>query len=103
MNRYKYSTMVEATNDLNQRGYHHTFKFDDHRLICLQNKKEYNSEQVVIDEQYRFEGMTNPSDNSIVFAVNCNDQIKGTVVSAYGPYANAALMQFMDDLKTQTV
>ena len=41
------------------------------------------------DEFHRFEGMSNPDDNSIVFAISSNDGIKGTLVDAYGMYADS--------------
>jgi hypothetical protein len=103
MDKSKHKTLVNATNDLNSRGYDNTFKFENGKLICFQNDKPYGPNDIVIEEQYRFEGMTNPSDSSIVFAVKCKDGVKGTVVSAYGPYANADLLQFMDELEINTV
>jgi len=42
-----------------------------------------------VDEFHRFEGMSNPDDNSIVFAISSDDGIKGTLVDAYGIYADS--------------
>jgi hypothetical protein len=40
-----------------------------------------------VDEFYRFEGMTNPDDSSILFAISSSDGLKGTLGDAYGVYA----------------
>ena len=38
---------------------------------------------------YRFEGESNPDDMSILYAIEANDGISGTISSAYGTYADA--------------
>ena len=53
-------------------------------------------EDFMIDEFYRFEGMSNPSDNSIVYAISSKAGIKGVLIDAYGVYAenlNDAMIQ----------
>jgi hypothetical protein len=65
------------------------------RFIVLKNAlyapsadKIYQPEEIRIVDTYRYEGLTDPDDNSIVYALVCSDGIKGTVVDAYGVYAN---------------
>ena len=36
---------------------------------------------------HRFEGMSSTDDNSILYAISSKDGIKGTLVDAYGVYA----------------
>jgi hypothetical protein len=45
-------------------------------------------EDFTVEEFYRFEGMSNPDDNSVLFAISSDDGIKGTLVDAYGVYAD---------------
>jgi len=59
----------------------------------------YSPSEMTIVEYHRFEGMSNPSDMSIVFAVESEDGRKGTIVSTYGAYANMKLVEFMDKVK----
>ena len=42
-----------------------------------------------VDEYHRFEGASNPSDNSIVYAIHSNDGVKGVLVDAYGMYSES--------------
>jgi hypothetical protein len=44
-----------------------------------------------IVEHHRFEGETNPSDSSIIYAIESKDgAMKGVLVGAYGMYSEAA-------------
>lgn len=45
------------------------------------------SEEFNVDEVHRFEGMSSTDDNSILYAISSKDGIKGTLVDAYGIYA----------------
>ena len=41
----------------------------------------------MIDKYYRFEGMSDPGDNSIVYAISAVTGEKGVLVDAYGMYS----------------
>ncbi|MCB0640014.1 MAG: phosphoribosylpyrophosphate synthetase [Phaeodactylibacter sp.] len=95
----QYQTLVYAEDALRKRGFTHTFKFEAGKMHCLENGRSYQPQDMVISEYHRFEGMSNPSDMSILFAIICADGLKGLIVSAYGPVANMALIQFLDKVK----
>ena len=42
-----------------------------------------------VDEVHRFEGMNNPDDSAILFAVKTHTGVKGLLVDAYGAYTNS--------------
>jgi hypothetical protein len=49
------------------------------------------ADEFEINEFYRFEGVTNPSDMSIVYAVESKKHnLKGILVNAFGTYANTS-------------
>jgi len=50
---------------------------------------QLSPEKFVVDEFYRFEGMSSTDDNSIVFAISSDNGLKGVLVDAYGMYANS--------------
>ena len=52
-----------------------------------------------IDEFYRFEGASNPDDNSIVYAISSNQGIRGVLVDAYGVYSDSLTEEMIDKLK----
>lgn len=83
-----YATLSQATNDLRKRGYTHDFNVKGDCVECLALKLQLKPEQFVVDEFYRFEGMSSTDDNSIVFAITSSDGVKGVLVDAYGVYAS---------------
>ncbi len=82
-----YNTLSEAINDLRKRGYTEDFNLEPHCLVCSSSQVQYQPENFSVDEYHRFEGMSNPDDNSIVFAISSKDGVKGVLVDAYGVYS----------------
>ena len=78
-----YETLSEVMNRLNNEGYTENFKADDHCIIAIYSKKEYAPKDLNIVESYRFEGMTNPADQSELFALKTKDGLKGTLSMSY--------------------
>ena len=59
-------------------------------------------EDFTIDEYYRFEGASDPADNSIVYAISPNDSsVKGVLVDAYGVYAENITPEMARKLKVE--
>lgn len=85
--RRTYDTLSEAVNDLQKSGYVEDFQVqeDGECLFCVGRSMELSPEEFVIDEIFRFEGMTDPADESILFAISSKDNlIKGLVVNSFG-------------------
>jgi hypothetical protein len=85
--RYSYETLSEAVNDLVKRGYTVDFLLQEEKesLFCEDNSLELSPEDFTIDEVHRFEGMTDPADESIVFAVSsAKYNVKGLVINSFG-------------------
>ncbi len=97
----RYSNLVEATSSLKEKGYKDEFQYDSDNsvMISKNTEKTYSPEEMMIVEFHRFEGMSNPGDMSIIFAVECIDGNKGTILSSYGVYADLKLAEFMDRVK----
>ncbi|MBW8244347.1 phosphoribosylpyrophosphate synthetase [Muricauda oceani] len=85
MAHHDFTTLSQAVNTLTQNeGFKEDFEADESCIKALYSKKEYQPSDLVIIESYRFEGMTNPSDQSTVFAIEAKDGTKGTLVMSYG-------------------
>lgn len=84
---YSYDTLSEAVDDLIRRGYTEDFLAmeDKDCLYCNKHSLELSPDDFEIDEIYRFEGMTDPADESIVFAISSQKHnVKGTVINSFG-------------------
>lgn len=84
-----YDTLSEALQDLKLRGYNQDFNLHPEWIECPPLKLRLAPEEFHIDEVYRFEGMTNPDDSSVLYAISSTSGIKGVLVDAYGVYSNA--------------
>lgn len=94
-----YDTLSMATDGLRKRGYTTDFNLAFDKLICNKTETCLNPGEFEITEVYRFEGETNPSDESIVFAVESKDgKMKGVFVNGYGIYADPMSDEMIDKL-----
>lgn len=50
--------------------------------------KTYKPQELAIIKTYRFEGPSDPSDNSILYLIEANDGSVGYTIDAYGVYSN---------------
>jgi hypothetical protein len=86
-----YNNLVEATNDLMKRGYTENLSLEGETIDDKAKGIHMTADDFVIDEFYRFEGPSNPSDMSIVYAVTSDKyHLKGVLVNAFGTYANTS-------------
>ncbi len=83
MHKDNFDTLSQATNALTKEGYKDGFRAEGNRIIGSITSKRYLPEDLKTVKNYRFEGMTNPQDDTIVFAVEANDGHKGTLVMSY--------------------
>ena len=93
-----YDTLTEAIQDLNKEGYTEDFNLLDHGIEDQAMKVNYNPANFNIIKTYRFEGMTNPDDSSILYVIETDNGIKGTLVDAYGAYADTMSQEMIEKM-----
>ncbi len=91
-------TLADCLNKMVKDGYTEDFKVSENGMLSLQHEKLYHPEDVHIKNFFRFEGASDPADNSILYAIETNDGIKGTLTDAYGPYADPQVTKFMEEV-----
>jgi hypothetical protein len=99
---YSYDTLSEAVDDLVKRGYTADFLIETEKecLICKDNSLELPPDEFVIDEVYRFEGMSDPADESIVFAISSpKHKMKGLVINGFGAEFGYRSSKLVEHLK----
>lgn len=97
-----YDTVVGALQGLKAQGYTLDFNIAFDKLTCSQDDICFNPDQFEIVKVFRFEGATNPADEDIVYAIESKDgNIKGSITSAYGAYADGLSPEMMQKLSRQ--
>ena len=95
-----YGTLSQAIDSLKKEGYTLDFNIAGECIMCHQPLTKLSPDDFEIDKVYRFEGESNPSDESIVYAISSpNLGIKGTLVNAYGIYSDEASNALVEKLK----
>ncbi len=96
-----YGTLSETINGLKKDGYSLDFNVKQERIICHEANSVLLPEDFEIDKVYRFEGATNPDDQSILYAISSlKFGVKGVLVNGYGISADAATDAIIDRLQT---
>lgn len=93
------ASVTEAITLLEADGYR-SDSFSDGTVRCHACGLPHQPAQLVVRHTFRFEGDTDPGDEAIVLGVECPVcEIRGIVVSAYGPDASPefiALLRHLD-------
>jgi hypothetical protein len=95
-----YITLSETLNDLRKEGYTEDFNLCTNRLECRNGKIKVFADDFKVDKFYRFEGESNPSDSSILYAISSDRLgLKGVLVNAYGIYSEPLTDEMVERLK----
>lgn len=90
--------MAALINKLTVDGYVDQFRVEKGKLVSMDDKKSFKPKDIKAANFYRFEGISNPDDMSIIYAIETNDGHKGTLTDAYGRYADEEVGKFMQDV-----
>lgn len=92
-------TLSLCLNKLLSDGYTENFMATDKGIQSVKSNTIYNPGQINVVDFYRFEGASDPADNSILYAIETNDGTKGTLIDAYGMYADTKVNNFMKEVE----
>ena len=79
---------IDLIRKYEDEGFTHDFRHDSGKLIDFKTENAYAPGDIKTINEHRYEGMSNPSDLSILYAMEMNDGTKGTFLMAYGPKAD---------------
>tara|TARA_R110002072_G_scaffold172324_5_gene326364 strand:+ start:3109 stop:3480 length:372 start_codon:yes stop_codon:yes gene_type:complete len=97
-----YNTLSEAISDFQQKGYTVDFNLTENHLESKSIKQKWKAEELTVVKFYRFEGESNPSDNSILYIIETKDGKKGLLVDSYGAQRGAISSELIQKLKMDT-
>ena len=89
----------ECLDNLEAQGFRDEYKLENGQLHCLTTGKTFLPRDVKAVNFYRFEGVSDPDDMAILYAIETTDGRKGTLIDAYGYYADEEISGFMHDVE----
>lgn len=92
--------MLTVIAQLRKEGCKLDFRVTEEGMLStMDGKEKYSPEQVRIVNFYRFEGESNPDDMSILYVLETDTGLKGTVSDAYGTYSDETIESFMKQVQ----
>lgn len=96
----KYDTLSQAVNDLQKKGYKLSFELSEKALECKEMDKSFTPENFEIIAFHRFDGMTSPGDESVLYVIESEKgKFKGLLIDAYGVYSDSLSFEMVKKLK----
>ncbi|GAA4467536.1 hypothetical protein GCM10023093_23630 [Nemorincola caseinilytica] len=96
-----YGTLSETINALKGLGYTSDLNVREECLVCHSTNTVLSPDDFQIDKVYRFEGMSNPDDQSILYAISSERfALKGILVNGYGVSADEMPAKLVEKLQT---
>ncbi|PKA82090.1 hypothetical protein ATE92_0215 [Ulvibacter sp. MAR_2010_11] len=94
-----YSSLSVAIEALQKEGYTADFNLIEKGVECKKYKTQWEAGELEVTGFYRFEGMTDPGDNTILYLIETNDGKKGLLVDAYGADTGPVSSEMIQKLK----
>lgn len=89
---------TDYIKEYQDKGYTDNFRIADGKLISSLTDRKFGPAELLIMGENRFEGMSDPSDLSMLYAIKGPDNIKGTLLMPYGPNADVSDYQFVESI-----
>lgn len=99
-----FGTLSETINELVKLGYTHDFNIQQECLVCHQTNTTLSPNDFQIDKVYRFEGVSDPEDQSILYAISSmRFSFKGILVNGYGIYTDEISTKLIEKLQANKI
>jgi hypothetical protein len=98
-NEEKMESVAGALEEFRRLDFTRGMAVVDGCLTVEGSDRRYRPDQVLIADHRRFEGVSDPSDSSVVYAIETTDGVKGTLVDGYNAYADAAVGEFLQGVR----
>ena len=88
---YHYTTVLEALEDLKEKGFDHDFNL--HTEAIKKNPNEY-----AVHHVYRYEGDSDPDEESVVYGIISISGKKGVFVSGFSANSDSEVAHILEKL-----
>jgi hypothetical protein len=92
-----HSHEMPAIDRLERSGYTADFVVERGDTLRVSGtNRRYAAAAAHIHDFYRFEGVSDPDDMSVIYAVETDDGTRGMLIDAFGTYADPAIAAIVD-------
>jgi hypothetical protein len=92
-------TLTEAIEKLRKEGYTVDFNLLEDSIVCKESNLQLFHDEFQVDKFFRFDGMTDPADEMIVYAISSEKSgTKGILVNGYGIYTDPMTNEMLAQL-----
>jgi hypothetical protein len=96
----RYATLSQTMESLRKEGYTEDFNLQQNCLQCRNGEFKVFTDEFKVDKYFRFEGESNPSDSSILYAISSDKYgLKGVLVNGYGIYSEPVTDEMLRKLE----
>ena len=92
-------TLADVIANLAAHGFTDQFRISGDRLRSIQSGKLYAPGDLRLVDFHRFEGVSDPDDMAIGYALETRGGVRGTLTDAFGVYAEPGVGAFMEQVK----
>ena len=100
-NEERMQTVAGALRLFGARGFDRAMSVTRGRLHASGIERGYGPPDVRVRDHRRFEGVSDPGDTSVVYAIETVDGVRGTLVDGYNVYADPAIGDFLRDVRME--
>jgi len=91
-------TLACAMDRLAGSGFSEHFGVRGGGLLSFDSGRTFSAHQVVVREYHRFEGVSDPDDMAILYGIEAEGGVRGTLVDAFGAYSDPAVSAFLAEV-----
>ncbi|MEL4308063.1 phosphoribosylpyrophosphate synthetase [Joostella sp. CR20] len=94
-----YESLSIAIEDLKRKGYTEDYNLCE---VGVENRSKHSvctAADLNVVDYYRFEGDSNPDDNSVLYVIETSFGDKGLLVDAYGAYSGNISREMIEKLR----
>jgi hypothetical protein len=91
-------TVASTVERLVRAGFTANFGVVGGRLRAFDSGKTFGAHELTICEYQRFEGVSDPDDMAIVYAIESLDGTRGSLADAFGVYSSPAVSALLQDV-----
>lgn len=92
-----YGTVTEAISALRKLGYTLDFNLEENCIVC--HPEKFTASEFEIMEIWRYEGNSDPGDESTVYGIESKNGMKGVLVTGYGISSDSMSEEILKKLR----